>query len=101
MMSGKFYFKVHKHPSEVVITICDEEVLGKTFHNDKMKIAVTEGFYGGDLVEEEFVRINIGSFTILNIVGERIVAIAIDEGFISPEHVLEIGEVKHAQAVRI
>lgn len=101
MMSGKYYFKVHKHPSEVIIAICDEEVLGKTFQGEKLKITVNEGFYKGDLVEEEFVRLNIGSYTILNMVGDRIIDLAISEGLISSDHVLEIGETKHAQAVRI
>lgn len=100
MMSGKYYFKVHKHPTEVVIAICDEEALGQTFRNEKMKITVNEAFYGGDLVEEAFVRLNIGSFTILNIVGNRIIDLAISEGIIAPENVIQIGEVKHAQAVR-
>ncbi|MCQ2085536.1 MAG: DUF424 family protein [archaeon] len=99
-MSGKYYFKVHKHPSEVVIAICDEEILGQTFKGEKMKITVNEGFYGGDLVTEEFVRINIGSFTILNIVGNRIIDLAIAEGIIDAENVIQIGDVKHAQAVR-
>ncbi len=97
----RFYFKVHNHPSEMIIAICDEEVMGQTFRGEKAKISVTEGFYGGDLVEEEFVRINIGSFTILNIVGNRAVDLAIREGIVSEDSVMVIGGVKHVQAVRM
>lgn len=100
-MSDKYCFKVHKHPSEIILAICDEEILGKTFQGEKMKITVSEGFYGGDVVEEEFVRLNIGSFTILNIVGERIVNLAVELGIVAPENVVVIGETKHAQAVRM
>lgn len=99
-MSEKFYFKVHQHPSETVIAICDEEILGQTFRGEKAKITVTD-FYRGDLVEEEFVRINIGVFTILNIVGNRIVDLAIREGIVSAESVMDIGGVKHVQAVKM
>ena len=98
---SRFYFKVHRHPDEVLISICDEEILGQTFRGEKSRITVTEEFYGGDLVEEGFVLNNIGSFTILNIVGNRIVELALREGLISGARILTIGEVKHAQAVRM
>lgn len=99
-MSAKFYFKVHQHPSETVIAICDEDILGQTFRGEKAKITVTD-FYKGDLVEEEFVLLNIGAFTILNIVGNRIVELAIREGLVSEDNVIVIGDVKHAQAVKM
>ena len=98
---AKFYFKVHKHPDEVLISVCDEEILGQTFRGEKSRITVTEEFYGGDLVEEGFVLNNIGSFTILNIVGNRSVELAVREGLVSEDSVIIIGEVKHAQAVRM
>ncbi|MBQ5397673.1 MAG: DUF424 family protein, partial [Candidatus Methanomethylophilus sp.] len=62
---------------------------------------VAEPFYKGVLAEEEFILDNIGQFTILNIVGNRIVELALREGLISGARILTIGEVKHAQAVRM
>ena len=100
-MSEKFYFKVHKHPTETVVAICDEEILGQTFKGDGMTFNVTEPFYKGVLADEQFILDNIGQFTILNIVGNRIVELALREGFISDARILTIGEVKHAQAVRM
>ncbi len=100
-MADKFYFKVHKHPSEMIIAICDEDVLGQTFEGGKARITVSEGFYKGDLVEEEFLRINIGTYTILNIVGNRAVDIAVREGIVSEASVMVIGDVKHVQAVKM
>ena len=35
----------------------------------------------------------------MNLVGERAVALAISEGKVSPDSVIEIGGVKHAQVV--
>lgn len=100
-MSEKFYFKVHKHPSETVVSICDDDILGQSFKGGKLRISVTEGFYGGDLVNEEFVRINLNAYTILNIVGNRIVDLAVREKIVSEENVVVIGGVKHAQAVKL
>ena len=39
---SRFYFKVHKHPDEVLISVCDEEILGQTFRGEKSRITVTD-----------------------------------------------------------
>ena len=39
------------------------------------------------------------SVSIMNLVGEGVVSIAISEGHVSPENVMDIGGVKHAQVV--
>ncbi|AGI48522.1 hypothetical protein TALC_01556 [Thermoplasmatales archaeon BRNA1] len=100
-MSGTFYFKEHKHPKETLFAICDSEILGETFRDGDIRITVEESFYGGDLIEEVDLRSVIGSFTIINIVGNRAVDLAIEEGIIDPECVIVIGGVKHAQAVTL
>lgn len=100
-MSEKFYFKIHNHGSEVVIALCDDDILGETFHDTGKTFYVSPSFYGGDLVDETFVRDNISLFTILNIAGNRAVDLSVSIGIIAPENVLDIGGMKHAQAVRL
>ena len=94
-----FSLRVHRHPDEVILAVCDESILGETFRGDGLKIEVSEGFYGGDIVSEEEVRNAFRNFTMLNIVGNEIVEFAIAEGIIHPDNVIVIGGVKHAQAV--
>ncbi len=96
-----FYFRIHRHPAEVLLAVCDEEVLGHTFSEGDLRITVGEGFYGGDLIEEEELRTRMGTFTIINIVGNRAVDIAVAEGIVDPDAVIVIGGVKHAQAVTL
>lgn len=93
------YFKIHKHPKETVIAVCDDDIVGRTFRSDGMKLFVSEAFYGGELIGEEEFRSRLDTFTIVNLAGNRVVDIAIEEGVINPENVLVIGGVKHAQAV--
>ncbi len=100
-MSEKFYFKVHGHQSEVVIAICDDDIRGQTFTDAGKKFYVSPAFYGDELVDETFVRDNITAFTILNLAGNRAVELAISVGLISPSNVIEIGGMKHAQAVKL
>ena len=94
-----YSIRVHHHPDEVILAVCDEEVLGQVFRGDGMKIEVSEGFYGGDLVEEDEVRNALRNCSVLNIVGNAVVDIAISEGIVDPGNVIVIGGVKHAQAV--
>lgn len=96
-----FYFKVHRHPSETVIAICDEELLGETLRSGKIVFNISEAFYKGNLVDEAFILDNLGQFTILNVVGNRAVELAVSAGAVSEGNILMIGDVKHAQAVRM
>lgn len=98
-MSKGFYYKLHKNAKDAVVAICDEEILGQTFRGEKLKITINSGFYEGEILTEEELRAAIKNCTILNIVGNRAVALAIEEGVIDADCVIQIGEVKHAQAV--
>ncbi len=100
-MSDKFCFKIHNHQSEVLIALCDDDILGRTFTDEGRRFHVSPEFYGNELVDEIFVRDNIATFTILNVAGNRSVELAISAGIISPDNVIDIGGMKHAQAVRM
>ena len=94
-----FYLKIHKKENEVIVAVCDKEILGKKFKTGKLQLEVNEKFYKGDLVNIENVMGAMKNATIANLVGNRIVDAAISNKFIEPENVLDIGGVKHAQLV--
>ena len=93
------FVRVHTHGEERIVAACDEDIVGMTFVGGGAKITVHKDFYVGEpLPEEAFVeRLKIA--TIINLTGNGVVDIAVREGFVSPEAVMEIGGVKHAQAV--
>ena len=64
------YVRIHKAADDIILAACDEDVLGKTFTDDDMKITVTERFYNGELVSEETFVQRMGSVTIMNLVGK-------------------------------
>lgn len=94
-----YMVKVHSHERERMVAACDEELLGRTIDGGKVRITVSEAFYGGEPLDEEGLVQRLGIATIINLVGNDVVDIAIREGFVSPDSVIEIGGVKHAQAV--
>lgn len=94
-----YLVKVHSHEREVMVAACDEELLGTTIDGGRIHLTVTEAFYGGQQLDEEGLVQRMGIATILNLIGNDVVDIAIREGFVAPESVILIGDVKHAQAV--
>jgi len=91
--------KVHVHENDRILAACDHDILGMTFKGEGIKIKVSEIFYGGEEVSEEAFMERTKSVTIMNLVGNRVVDLAISKGLVSEESVMIIGEVKHAQVV--
>lgn len=85
----------------LLVAVCDRDVLGETFAEGEVSLTVTEEFYGGDPVDEETVAESLARADVANIVGVRAVELAVREGFVDEAHVLEIGEVRHAQVLRL
>ena len=95
------YIRVHKGLDDTVLAACDEDVLGKTYSGNDMRITVHESFYNGELVPEEIFVEHMSRVSIMNLVGERTISLAIENGHVSEDCVIEIGGVKHAQVVKI
>jgi len=85
----------------LMVAVCDDDVLGETFENGEVSLTVEESFYGGDEADEGEVVDSLSRANIANIVGARAVEVAIEAGIIDGDHVLEVGETRHAQLVRI
>ena len=88
----------------LLVSVCDDDVLGETFENGTVSLTVTEEFYGGEAaaeVDSDAVVESLSRATIANIVGTRAVGVAVDAGIIDDANVLEIGATRHAQLVRI
>ncbi len=93
--------KVYRVKGEIVVAVCDSDIVGKTFREGDLKIEVKESFYGERDVDESEVRKALRIATIANITGKRAVQLAIDMGIVDKENVLKIGDCWHAQMVVI
>ncbi len=85
----------------VLLAICDCEVLGKTLREGKIVFQVKEEFYKGGRVTIEEAISMIENSTIVNMVGKNCVEKAIQKGYVHPEAVLNIEGVPHAQIVKL
>ncbi len=93
--------RIHTKGTERLLAACDADIVGKKFSSGKLRIEVTESFYKEDVVEDEVLLNWLRLATIANLVGERTVGIAVDNGFVDPDGVILIGGVPHAQMARM
>ncbi len=77
-----------------IVTICDSELLGKKFEEGNFQLDIKESFYLGDEVSEEEASIIVKKMkredATFNIVGEKSIALAINENLISENNVKKI-----------
>ena len=85
----------------VLLCMCDAEILGTTLREGKIVFRVKENFYNGRRVAIEEAIDLIEDSTIVNMVGKHVVKKAIDRGFVHPEAVLSIEGIPHAQIVKM
>jgi hypothetical protein len=84
-----------------LVSVCDREVLGETFENGEIDFEVNEEFYDGEPADEEEVVASLAGARVANIVGTDAVALAVEHGFVDEESVLDLGETRHAQVLRL
>ncbi len=80
-----------------LVAACDEELLGSKHAEGRFRLDVTPSFYDGARVEAEALVAHLRGATVANLVGERVVELAIAHGFIDAENVLRVEGIPHAQ----
>ncbi|MCL6579213.1 MAG: DUF424 family protein [Candidatus Bathyarchaeota archaeon] len=95
------YIKLRKIGNNVLLAMCDAEILGKTLCEGKIVFQVKEEFYKGTKVSIEEAMAMIENSTIVNMVGANVVKKAVEKGYVHPEAILNIEGIPHAQIVKM
>lgn len=95
------YLNVRKVGKNVVLAVCDCDLLGKTLREGKIVFRVKEEFYNGRKATIDEAVGLINNSTIVNLVGKNCVERAIAQGYVHPEAVLKIEGVPHAQIMKL
>ncbi|MDI9645920.1 MAG: DUF424 domain-containing protein [Archaeoglobales archaeon] len=91
--------KVYRVRGEILVAVCDSELVGKVFKEGDLKIEVKEDFYGSEDFDEEEVKKMLRRATIANITGQKAVDLALKMGLIDKDRILYIANCPHAQMV--
>jgi Uncharacterized conserved protein len=95
MIAVRFYIR----DTEMLLAACDEELIGKTFREGKMKLTVSKIFYCSEIVDENELKGMMLRATSMNLVGPKTIAVAKDLGLV--QETITIEGVEHAQVVRM
>lgn len=96
-----FWAKLFRTRYEIVVAICDENIIGKELIWKKIKMKVSKSFYGERVIDEKIAVRLMQKATIGNLFGKEIVKVAEKNGFITKENIILIDDIPHAQFVKI
>lgn len=91
---GIMYLKIHK---KGVVSLCDKELVGKEFQEGEVILNVNKRFYQGKEASKEEISEALKEAKTINIVGEKSIALAIEEGLLTMDSVKYVQSVPHAQ----
>jgi uncharacterized protein len=95
------YVNLKKIGANVLLAVCDCELLGKTLREGRIVFKVKEEFYNGRKATVEEAMGMIDNSTIVNLVGKTCVETAIAKGYVHPDAILKIEGIPHAQIVKL
>ncbi len=95
------YLKQHNNQGCIVLAVCDENTLGKTFSDGRISITVNPAFYQGKLVTIPTALQMISESPNTNLTGKEIVRAALKAKLLKKSAILKIGSTAHAQRIVI
>ena len=98
---SEVYLRTSRHGRDTIVAVCDIELLGKTLLGGRVPFKVNEDFYKGISGSIEEAIEAMRRATICNLVGKRIVDAAVKERMVHSKAVIYLGDVPHAQIVRL
>jgi len=94
------YVKIHEVRGEVVVSICDADLLGKKFRQGNITIDFSSSFFGGKLMEIDQALMLLETATIASLFGENVISRAIEKGLLSRDAPIRIAGIPHVQLIR-
>jgi len=99
--TAQICMKTYRQGKEILIAVCDSEILGCEFREGNLHIEVRSDFYGEEKASLSQVEEALRGATMANFVGCKAVKHAILLGYVDEENVLSIDGVLYAQMVRM
>lgn len=95
----QLYLKSHRSGKEVLIAVCDCDLMGKKFVEGHLHVEILPDFFGEEKATAQDVEQALAASTMANLVGDIAVGHAIRLGYVDRENVLIINGVPCAQMV--
>ena len=89
----QFSVKVSDYQKNIMINMCDAELMGKDIVDGELKISINENYYGKQIVDKSEALSLLKSASIMNLVGNETISLATELGIGSESGVKIISDV--------
>lgn len=88
-----FSVRVSNYQKNIMLNICDAELLGKKIIQDELNMHISESYYGEKLIEKEEAKSLLKNSSIINMVGKETVSLSLELGIGSKNGIKTISDV--------
>lgn len=89
--------KKHVVNHQLILTISDDDLIGKKFEENDLQLDLSSSFYKGSSYDEEAAKVLIAKASIINIVGKKSMSFCSSLGLIDDRRVIVIKGIPHIQ----
>jgi hypothetical protein len=89
----RFSVKVTEYQKNLMLNICDVDLLGKSISENELTMKISESYYGNEIIEIEEARRLLENSNIINMVGKDTVSLSLELGIGSENGVKKISGV--------
>ncbi len=90
MHEMSFSIKLTDYNKNVMLNICDADLLGKKITEKELKVHISQSYYGEKIVEKEEAKTLLKNSSIINMVGKEIISLSTSLGIGSEDGIKEI-----------
>ena len=83
----QFSVRISDYQKNIMVNMCDAELIGKEVVDGELKIQIAENYYGKQIVGKDEATSFLKSASIMNLVGKETISLAIDLGIGSKDGV--------------
>jgi hypothetical protein len=89
----RFSVKTTEYQKNLMLNICDAELLGKSISENKLTMKISESYYGNEIIEIDEAKKLLESSNIINMVGKDTISLSLELGIGSENGVKKISGV--------
>ncbi len=90
-----FSFKIHISGSDVLLAVCDRDILGRDFEIDDNNIIINPEFYHEEFTDSASIINKIKEATMINAIGKNSVDLIVKNNLANKEDVIDICGLPH------
>ncbi len=89
----RFSAKITEYQKNLMLNICDADLLGKSISENELTMKISESYYGNEIIEIDEAKKLLETSTIINMVGKDTISLSLELGIGSENGVKKISGV--------